>query len=436
MELRPVVIVDAVRTANTRGGRGAFVHKRPDDLLIEILKALAERNENVDFREVEDCAVGAVNQIAALSGNVGHSVVHMAGLPYEIAGQTSNRFCGSSMETTHRITQAIMTGTGDIGIAGGVERMGRGLAPPEADRGSMAKMFNSKMMQQTKDQMAMFPNHDEIFSVPFPDYILKAAPMQGMPQTAQNVAEVYGLTREEMDKFAYRSHMNAAEATEKGYFKSQIIPIEAHAPIFDDDRKLTDKKGDLVTVDKDECIRPDTTLERLAGLGPIKGVQSFAKPAEPINITAGNACPTNDAACAILLMSEEKAEKMGLEPLARIKSMAVAGVHPQLMGLGPIPSGKKAIERAGVKPEDIGLVELNEAFSSQSIACVKDLGVDPDIVNVNGGAIALGHPLGQSGSRLITTLAHEMRRRGDVQYGLATMCIGNGQGIATVLEKI
>lgn len=255
-----------------------------------------------------------------------------------------------------------------------------------------------------------------------------------MTQTAQNVAEVYGLKREEMDRFAAASHDKTAAAQEKGIYRDEIVPLEVEDPVFDDKGNwLENERGKMVTFDRDECVRPGTTAEKLAGLPPLKGVISFG--GKDIVISAGNSCPTNDGVSAALLMSEEKASKLGLTPLARIVGMAVGGVKPQLMGLGPVVSSKKALAHAGITADQIDRVEFNEAFAAQVIPSVRELGIAMDKVNVNGGSLAIGHPLGATGARLVATVAHELRRSGG-RYGLATQCIGAGMGISTVIERL
>lgn len=434
MTPKSAVIVDACRSAVGRGGRGTLVHKRPDDLLCEIINALIDRNK-LDPYAIEDVRVGVVNQMTYFSGG-GKFHLHLAGLPPEIPGSTTNRQCASSMDTFQAIAAYVMTGAIDVGLSCGVEKMGRGLM----DRKSMefsAPYRNLKMLQVTDIQKQMAPNHDEVYSVPIPDYILNGMPFAMMPQTAQNAAEMYGLTRRELDEYACNSHAKAHKATEEGRFKDEIIPTQTEAPIFKEDKSVDmDNKGEMVTFDKDECIRPGTTVEKLASLPTLGMVGSWAPEPKEVLITAGNSCPTNTGATAVLIMSEDKANEMGLEPMVRVKSFAVAGVRGSLMGLGPIPSSKKALKKAGLTGADIGLAEINEAFAAMCLPFIKELEIDPEVVNVNGGAIALGHALGNSGSRIITTLAHEMKKRPDVKYGLATMCIGDGQGAATVLEKI
>jgi acetyl-CoA acetyltransferase family protein len=255
-----------------------------------------------------------------------------------------------------------------------------------------------------------------------------------MVQTAQNVSEVYGLRREELDAFAVESHAKTQAAYEAGIYKDEVLPLSVEEPVFDDEGKWVEAEtGPTITFDRDECIRPGTTPEKLAKLGPVKGIQSFGD--RELVITAGNSCPTNDGISAALLMSEEKALALGLEPLARVVGLGVGGVKPQLMGIGPIVSTRKALAHAGIEAEQIDRVEFNEAFAAQVLPSVRDLGIPMDRVNVNGGSIAIGHPLGATGARLVTTVAKELRRS-STRYGLATQCIGAGMGISTILERV
>jgi len=435
MERRSAVIVDACRTAVSRGGRGMLVHTRPDDLLAKIIKTLLERNPALDPYDIEDIRTGVCNQMTYFAGG-GKSVAHLAGLPPEVSGSTTNRQCASSMDTFQALAAQIMIGALDVGISAGAEKMGRGLAG-KREMEFRAPYGNPKMLQTNELQRQMAPKHSDTYSVPIPDYILNGMPFAMMPQTAQNAAEMYGLTRVELDEYACQSHMKAAQAVDDGKFKDEIIPVEVETPIFKEDRSVDmENKGEKALFEVDECIRRGTTVEKLASLPPLKMIKSWSPEPKEVIITAGNSCPTNEGATAVLLMSEEKAEKLGLEPLARVKAMATAGVRGSLMGLGPIPSSKKALKNAGLTIEDIGLIEINEAFAAMCIPFLKELKADVEIVNVNGGAIALGHALGNSGSRIITTMAHELKRRPEVKYGLATMCIGDGQGAATIIERI
>ncbi|UCD57883.1 MAG: thiolase family protein, partial [Candidatus Hydrogenedentota bacterium] len=421
--LEKVVLVDACRSANARASRGSFVHKRIDLLAAEILKALLDRNPQVDPWMVEDVRIGSVVQGHLIRAG-GKGIAGLAGLPDSISGSGTNRQCGSSMDTFQQVAAFIAAGQIDIGIAMGADKMARTLVGPSGDVPGILRGVG-ETPEPSDAQLRMEPDHDEVYSRPFPDYILRAPRMVGMPQTAQNIAEIYEMSREELDVYAYKCHMKAAKSAEAGKFKDEIVPVKTCKPLFNEKKELIpDQPGEEFIFAHDECIRPTTTPEALAKLPPLEIVQSYAPGPEEIVITAGNSCPTNDSAVAVLLMSESKAEELGLEPMARIKSMAVAGTKPQLMGLGPIPATKKALAKAGLSADDIDVCELNEAFASQAMACINDIGLNPDDVNVNGGALALGHPLGQSGSRLMTTLAHEMKRRSDVRYGLATMCIG------------
>jgi 3-oxoadipyl-CoA thiolase len=399
--MKEVVIVDAVRTPIGRY-KGALKQVRPDDLGAVVIKAILDRNPNLPADQIEEVVLGNANQAGEDNRNVARMSALLAGLPVEVGGTTVNRLCGSGLDAVNYAARAIMAGEGDLFIAGGTESMTRApfvMAKPELDfpRGNMElfdttigwRFINSKL--------------EEMYGT------------DSMPQTAENVAERFNISREEQDEFAYESQMKAKAAMESGKFKEEIVPVS-----------FMDKKGNEIIVDTDEHPRPDTTLEKLAKLKPL-----FPNG----TVTAGNASGVNDGASAVLMMSREKAEELGLKPLVKYKASAVAGLEPAIMGLGPIYATRKALQRAQLSISDLGLVELNEAFASQSLECIKQLGLNREIVNVNGGAIAFGHPLGASGARILTTLIYEMKRRG-VQYGLATMCIGVGQGIATVVENI
>jgi acetyl-CoA acetyltransferase family protein len=431
MQLRNVVLVDGVRSPFARGGRGKLVATRLDEAGATILRTLLNRNPKVKDHMIEDVGLGNVSSQGefVLLG----TVARLAGLPLEVCCFNSNRQCGSSMETLHRIAMSIMVGSVDCGIALGIERMGRGLGFGGGETNRITKL-NPRLFEMNDAQKQMAPDHDEYYSVPFPDYILQSPPLQSMIQTAQNVAETYGLTRQEIDEFAVRSQKKCAAAYEAGFYKDEVIPLEVEEPVFDDEGKwLVDEHGKTVTLDRDEGIRGDTTLEKLAKLKPVGGVMSFG--GKELVITAGNSCPTNDGVSAALLMSEEKALALGLEPLSRIVGMGVGGVKPQLMGIGPIPATKKALVHAGITADEIDRVEFNEAFAAQVIPSIRDLGIPEEKVNVNGGSLGIGHPLGATGVRLVTTVSRELQRSGG-RYGLGTQCIGAGMGISTIVERI
>jgi len=430
--LRNVVLVDGVRSAFARGGKGKLVATRLDEAGATVLRALLDRNPKVADTMIEDVGLGNVGGYGEflLLG----TVQRLAGLPLEACAFNSNRQCGSSMETMHRVAMSIMIGTTDCGVALGIERMGRGLGGgPQVPQTRVTKM-NPRLFAMNDAQKRMAPDHREYFSVDFPDYILNSPPLVGMTQTAQNVAEIYGLTRKELDEFSAESYRKCAAAYDAGAYKDEIVPLEVEDPIYDEKGNwLESETGPKVSFDRDECIRPDTTAEKLAALQPIKGVVSFGN--KEIVITAGNSCPTNDGVSAALLMSEEKARALGITPLARIVGIGVGGVKPQLMGIGPIVSTKKALKHAGLRAEQIDRVEFNEAFAAQVLPSVRELGIPLDRVNVNGGSLGIGHPLGATGARLVSTVAHELRRSGK-RYGLATQCIGAGMGITTIVERI
>jgi 3-oxoadipyl-CoA thiolase len=397
--LREAWIIDAVRTPIGRRD-GALRSIRPDDLAALVVRAAVERS-GIHPALVDDVILGNANGAGEDNRNVARMAVLLAGLPVEVAGQTVNRLCGSGLQAVNSAAHAIMAGDGEVMIAGGVESMSRAPIvelkpepgsdePPERADTTLGWRFVNPRMQT-------------------------AYPVVPLGETAEVVADEWGITREEQDAFALRSQRRAADAMASGRFEGQIVPVEVPQP-----------DGPPLLVARDEHPRPSTTAEALAGLAP-----AFR---ERGTVTAGNASGINDGAAAIVLIEAERARELGLRPLARVISTAVAGVHPSVMGMGPVPASRKALERAGLSVADLDLVELNEAFASQSIACIRELALDPERVNVNGGAIALGHPLGMSGARLLTMLVHELRARG-ARYGLASMCIGVGQGIATIVEN-
>jgi len=379
--VREVVVVDGVRTPIGRAGRDKGYYKdfRADDLAVNCIRRLLEKNPKVNPAEIEDVVFGCANQSGEQGLNVGRMIGLLSGLPVEVAGTTIDRQCGSSLQALNFAAQEIMVGAGEVALAGGVEHMthvpmGSGIVP------------NPKLLD-------MFPR-DMFF----------------MGLTAERLAEMYKITRQQSDTFALRSNQRAIAARDR--FKEEIVPI---------------KLPDGPTVDVDQGPRAETSLEKLAALQP-----SFKSDGQ---VTAGNSSQISDGAAAVLLMSAERARELGLRPLAKIRATAVVGVRPEIMGWGPVPATRKALDRARLGIKDIGLFEINEAFAAQILACNSDLKIDEEKLNVNGGAVALGHPLGCSGARLAITLTHEMRRRG-VALGVATMCIGIGQGIATVFEQV
>ncbi len=404
-----VVIIDAIRTPIGALG-GALAAVRPDDLAALVLKAILERNQ-LDPALVEEVYLGCANQAGEDNRNVARMALLLAGLPVEVAGVTVNRLCASGLNAVNQAARAIKAGEGEVYIAGGVESMSR--APyslPKADSGF--PFGNLTAYDTALGWRYPNPKMQEKYGT------------EQMGETAENIAALKPhITREMQDAFSLRSHQRAIAAIDSGKFAGEILPVT-----------IPQRKGDPVVVTTDERPRRDTSMESLAKLRP-----AFRK--EGGTVTAGNSSGLNDGAAALLVMSKEKAGELGLKPMARVLSSAAAGVPPRTMGLGPVPAVTKAVARAGLQLKDIGLVELNEAFAIQSLAVIEDLGLDPEIVNVNGGAIALGHPLGCSGARILTTLLHEMRRRagdhkGRPYYGLAALCVGVGQGEATVVEWV
>jgi 3-oxoadipyl-CoA thiolase len=393
-------VLDAVRTPIGRYG-GALANSRPDDLAAHVVRAAIERNELPD-EGIEEVFMGCTNQAGEDNRNVARMALLLAGLPVEVPGVTVNRLCASGLEAVSQGARQVMLGDGDLVLAGGVESMTRApLAMAKPDRSF--PRGEGRLYDTTIGWRFVNPRMAELYST------------EGMGETAENVAARYGIAREAQDEFALASHQRAIAASESGKFDEEIVPVPVPQP-----------KGEPVTVHADEQPRPDTTLEKLAKLRP-----AFR---EGGSVTAGNSSGINDGAACLVLATKERAKQLGREPLARVVSVGAAGVDPGYMGIGPIPATRKALARAGLTVDDLDLVELNEAFAAQVLACMGELGIDHDKLNVNGGAIALGHPLGCSGARLLGTLIWELRRR-EARYGLTTMCIGVGQGLAMVVEN-
>ncbi|MBM3695840.1 MAG: thiolase family protein [Actinobacteria bacterium] len=397
-----VFIVDACRTPTGKIG-GRLAHLRPDDLAAHALGRLVART-GVDPAAIEDVHWGAANQAGEDNRNVGRMAALLAGLPVEVAGTTHNRLCGSSLQAVISASQALRDGWGEVMVAGGSESMTR--APYVMLKAASGFAVGKPEMVDTVLGWRLVNPAME-----------RRYPPISLGMTAEVVAERCGITREDQDAFALDSHLRAVAAVERGDFAAEIEPIEAPA---DPGRRTT------ALVSEDEGPRADTSLEALARLRPV-----FK---EGGTVTAGNSSSMNDGAAALLLATEGWVERTGAKPLARVVASAVAGVHPDVMGMGPVPAVHKALDRAGLGVDDLDLIELNEAFAAQAVACIRELGLDPAKVNANGGAIALGHPLGATGAKILTTLVHRLKRRGG-RYGLAAMCIGVGQGIALVVER-
>jgi len=382
--MREAVVADAVRTpiARAHPDKGWFKDIRSDELSVIVIRELLKRT-NVDPKQIEDVVLGCANQTGEQAMNVARYIAIMAGLPFEVAAQTINRQCASSMTAVHSAAQAIMTGCGDIFIAGGIESM------THLPEGAGADL-NPKRFQ----------------------FVDRSSSSMGL--TAENLAKMYNISRQEQEEFASRSHRKAIAAQEEGRFKDEMVPVE-----------ITSDNGSKKLIDSDQNPRSYTSPELMAALEPISRQGG--------TITAATASPASDGAAAIMLASRQKCEEIGLMPKAKVLSLAVAGVDPKLMGLGIVPATRKALERAGLTIADIDLAEVNEAFAVVAMVAIRELGIDEEKVNPNGGAVALGHPMGCTGARLITTLVHEMTRR-QARYGLAAMCVGMGQGAATILE--
>ena len=408
--MREVVIIDAVRSPIGRAG-GALSSVRPDDLLADVLKGLIKRT-GIDPALIEDVYAGCGNQAGEDNRDVARMAVLLAGFPLEVGGVTVNRNCSSGLEAVNQAAKAIIAGEGDIFIGSGVESMSR--APLVMPRPStQSKLGHRTVFDSTVGWRFENPKMDAMY------------PIVSLGETAEKIADELEISRKDQDKFSLESQQKAIDAINQGKFKNEICPIF-----------VPQRKGDPLIVVIDEHPRYkkenseysiDLTFEKLSSLKPI-----FRKNG---TVTAGNSSGINDGAAAVLLMSREKADELGLKPLARWVGSAVAGVDPSVMGYGPVPSTEKLLKRFDLTLDDIGLIELNEAFASQSIGVMRKLNMNPDITNVNGGAIALGHPLGCSGARILTTLIHEMKKR-DTKYGLATLCVGVGQGVSTIVERL
>jgi 3-oxoadipyl-CoA thiolase len=399
---REVFICDAVRTPIGRFG-GALSAVRADDLAAIPLKALLERNPQLDPAAIEEVFMGSANQAGEDNRNVARMALLLAGIPASVPGVTLNRLCASGLDAVGTAFRAIASGEMELAIAGGVESMSR--APYVMGKAETAFGRTQKIEDTTIGWRFINPKMKELYGV------------DAMPQTADNVADDFNINRADQDAFAIRSQQKAGRAQAEGFFAEEIVPVV-----------IKGKKGDTV-VDTDEHPRPDTTLEALTKLKPVNGADK--------TVTAGNASGVNDGAAAMILASKEAVEKYGLTPRAKVLGMASAGVAPRIMGYGPVPAVRKLNERLGIKIEDYDVIELNEAFAAQGLACMRDLGLADDAasVNPNGGAIALGHPLGMSGARLVLTAVHQLEKTGG-KLGLATMCIGVGQGLALALERV
>jgi 3-oxoadipyl-CoA thiolase len=404
--MKDVVIIDAIRTpVGALGGSLATV--RPDDLAALVLQAIIERSR-LDPAQVEEVYLGCANQAGEDNRNVARMALLLAGLPVEVAGVTFNRLCASGLTAVNMAARAIRSGEGEIFIAGGVESMSR--APYSVPKAESPFAFGNLTAWDTTLGWR-YPNPK----------MVESYGTEAMGETAENIADLTGISREEQDRFALRSHQCAIAAIDSGRFAEEILPVP-----------VPQKKGDPLLITTDERPRRDTTLEALARLKP-----AFRKNG---TVTAGNSSGLNDGAAALLLMSAEKAAQLGLQPMARVVTSAAAGVPPRIMGMGPIPAARKALQRAGLSIDQVDLIEINEAFAVQTLAVMRELGLKEENTNVNGGAIALGHPLGCSGARILTTLLHEMKRRAGSRagstsfYGLAMLCVGVGQGEATLVE--
>jgi len=392
--MRSAVIVEGVRTAVGKSKRGALKNTRPEDMGAEVVQELLRRAPGLSPEEIDDVIIGCAFPEGEQGMNLARNIVIRAGLPNSVPGMTINRYCSSGLQSISLAAERIMLGQADVMIAGGVESM------------SLIPMVGHKLAPNPW----LVEHRPEIY--------------MAMGITAEQVASRFHVSREEQDQFALRSHQKAAKAIAEGKFKDEIVPLTIRERYLDEKNKVQVKE---IIFDTDEGVRTDTSLEKLAALKPAFHSQG--------TVTAGNSSQTSDGAAAVLVMSEEKAQELGLTPILRYRSFAVSGVDPEVMGIGPVKAIPKALKLAGISLEDVGLFEINEAFASQAVYVVRELGIDPEKVNVNGGAIALGHPLGCTGTKLTVTLMNEMKRSG-TRYGVVSMCIGGGMGAAGVFELI
>ncbi|WPQ64677.1 acetyl-CoA C-acyltransferase [Chitinophaga sancti] len=399
--MQAAYIVDAVRTPIGRYG-GVLSTIRPDDMLALLIRSMMERNPTLDPNSIEDVIAGATNQAGEDNRDVARMSALLAGLPVSVAGNTVNRLCASGMQAVMDAARAIMCGEGDVYLAGGVESMTR--APLVMPKPDAAYSRKTEIVDST---IGWRFTNKKLADMYYP---------YSMGETAENIATRWKISREAQDEFALASQIKYKAALDAGIWPREIIPVP-----------ITPNKQEQVVITNDEHPR-ETSLEKLAGLRP-----AFAKEG---SVTAGNSAGINDGAALVLIVSEQALKQYNLKPLMQVKSMAVAGVDPAIMGIGPVPATEKALKRAGITASQLDLIELNEAFAVQALACIQDLGLDPSKINVNGGSIAMGHPLGCTGARIVGTLGHEMKRLQGVKYGLTTMCVGVGQGAAMIFENL
>lgn len=398
--MKRAYIVDAARTAVGKFG-GTLASQRPDDLAAEVIKSLMQRNPTIDPLDIEDVLLGAANQAGEDNRNVARMSLLLAGLPYTVPGLTINRLCASSLQAIADVSKNIAVGYGDVYIAGGVESMSR--APFVLSKSDTAYSRTNKIYDTSIGWRFINPKLSKMYH-PY-----------AMGETAENIVDKYQITRVEQDEFAHHSQVKYQNAHDLGKFSDEIIPIT-----------IPKRKSDDLIFDKDEHPRL-SSVDVLSNLKP-----AFK---DGGSVTAGNSSGVNDGSAALVIVSEDALKRYNLEPIAEVVSSAAVGVSPDIMGIGPVNATLKAVERAGISINDIDLVELNEAFAAQSIACIRDLELNPEIINVNGGSIAIGHPLGASGARIVSTLIHELKKRETAKYALATMCVGVGQGVAVIFKK-
>ena len=428
-----IFLIDMKRSAFARGGRGLLAATRLDDLSVHVLEQMLENNPNIPIDSYNEFGLGQVLHADELLNMGSAQIAQLAGLPYEMCKFELNRQCGSGMEVIHRICHAMLAGMYDTGIAMGAERMARNLHLFSGKTTKITRINAKLFKHRNAIQRNLSPDYNQYFKTPIPDYILDAPSLQMMLQTAQNVADVYDISREDCDAFTLLSHQKYQKARDHHFYTDEIVPVTIQQPCFTDEGELDlSQTGENIDFDCDEGFRANSSIATLAQLPSVKGVVSYAK--KDVVLSPANCCPTNDGVAACILMTKDKADKLGVEPLAEIIGYGVAGIKPQVMGIGPVIAIQKALDYANIRLEDVDYMEFNEAFASQVIATMKELNYPLEKVNVNGGSLAIGHPLGATGVRLVGSLARQLKRA-NKRYGVAAQCIGSGMGIATVIEN-
>lgn len=428
-----VVLIDMRRSAFARGGKGYLANTRLDKLSVTVLKALLSKHPKLKVEDIKEFGLGQVLDAKELLNMGSAQIAQLAGLPYEMSKFELNRQCGSSMEVIHRLSHAIMADMYDVSLAMGVERMERNLNLFSAKATPITRLNPELFKHHNALQQQQADNYRDYFSTDIPDYVLNSAPLCTMLQTAQNVADTYNISREQCDAYALQSHHRYQQAYTNKIYDDEIVPVSIIPPEFNEDGSINyQTQNAAMEFNIDEGYRANAQPASLAALESVRGVQSYAK--QPIVLTPGNCCPTNDGVSACIIASKQYAQDHGITPLAEIIGFGVAGIKPQVMGIGPVIAIKQALAYANITLDEVDYIEFNEAFASQVIATMQELNYPLEKVNVNGGSLAIGHPLGATGIRLVGTLAKQLKRS-NAKYGVAAQCIGAGMGIATVIKN-